>query len=51
VLRFDHQGPYVEVETKPQSFEKRYVQLGLSDEINIQVLAGLKLKEKLKTVF
>jgi HlyD family secretion protein len=51
VLQFDQQGAYVEVETKPQFFEKRYVQLGLSDEINTQVLTGLKAKERLKMVF
>jgi HlyD family secretion protein len=51
VLQFDQQGAYVEVETKPQLFEKRYVQLGLSDDINTQVLTGLKPQERLKMVF
>lgn len=51
VVRFEKEKPYVEVEVQPQTFEKRYVQLGLSDEINIQVLGGLKATDRLKAVF
>jgi HlyD family secretion protein len=51
LVRFDDRKPYVEVEVQPQVFEKRYVQLGLSDEINIQVLEGLKPNERVKAVF
>jgi HlyD family secretion protein len=39
---------YVEVETQPQVFEKRYIETGLSDGINIEVLKGLSLEDKLK---
>jgi HlyD family secretion protein len=39
---------YVEVETTPQVFEKRYIKTGLSDGINIEVVNGLKLTDKLK---
>lgn len=40
---------YVEVETKePQIFEKKYVKTGLSDGINIEILSGLTLKDKIK---
>jgi HlyD family secretion protein len=39
---------YVEVETGPQKFEKREVQTGLSDGINIEVVSGLKAEEKIK---
>lgn len=48
LVRFDESKPYVEVETRPQVFERRYVQLGLSDEINIQVLGGLRPNERVK---
>jgi HlyD family secretion protein len=39
---------YVEVETKPQVFEKRYIKTGLSDGINIEILSGLKKTDKIK---
>lgn len=39
---------YVEIETAPQVFEKRYVTTGLSDGINIQILDGLTLDDKIK---
>lgn len=39
---------YVEVQTANNIFEKRYLTLGLSDGINIEVLKGLKLGDKIK---
>jgi HlyD family secretion protein len=39
---------FVEVETAPQQFEKREIQTGLSDGINIEVVSGLKPEEKIK---
>lgn len=39
---------YVEVETAPQVFEKRYIKTGLSDGIHIEVLEGLEISDKLK---
>jgi HlyD family secretion protein len=39
---------YVEVETSPQVFEKRYIITGLSDGINIEVKSGLKIEDKIK---
>lgn len=39
---------YVEVETDPQVFEKRYIKTGLSDGINIEVLEGLELEDNVK---
>ncbi len=39
---------YVEVETAPQQFEKRYIKTGISDGINIEVISGLKKDEKVK---
>jgi HlyD family secretion protein len=39
---------YVEVQTAENVFEKRYLTLGLSDGINIEVLKGLKLGDKIK---
>jgi HlyD family secretion protein len=39
---------YVEVETQPQVFEKRYIKTGLSDGINIEIISGLKKTDKIK---
>lgn len=48
VLQFEKEKPFVEVETGPRQFEKRYVKTGLSDGINIQILEGVKKGDKLK---
>ncbi len=39
---------YVEIETAPQVFEKRYIETGLSDGINIEVVSGLSKDDKVK---
>jgi len=39
---------YVEIETKPQVFEKRYINTGLSDGVNIEIKDGIKKEDKLK---
>ncbi len=48
LLLFGKDSTYVEVETKPQVFEKRLLKTGISDGINIEVLAGLSTKDKIK---
>lgn len=48
LLVFENEQPYIEVETAPQTFEKRKVKLGLSDGINIQVLEGADKSTKIK---
>ncbi len=40
--------PYVEVEVGEQQFEKRPVELGLSDGIHVEILSGLTMDEKVK---
>jgi HlyD family secretion protein len=47
-LIVEDKGTFVEVETAPQTFEKRAIQTGLSDGINIEVVDGLKADEKIK---
>jgi HlyD family secretion protein len=52
LVKFDQDkkdSAYVEVETSPQVFEKRYIKTGLSDGINIEVLNGLKKEDKIKS--
>ena len=41
VLAFEDGKPYVELETEPQTFSKRFVTLGLSDGIHVEVKDGL----------
>jgi HlyD family secretion protein len=38
----------VEVETATQVFEKRFIQTGLSDGINIEILSGISKTDKIK---
>jgi HlyD family secretion protein len=48
LLQFESQTAFVEVETAPQHFEKRTIELGLSDGINIEVISGLTANDKIK---
>jgi len=48
LLKFENDTVYVEVETEPQVFEKRFIKTGLSDGINIEVLEGLSKDDKIK---
>jgi HlyD family secretion protein len=48
LLQFESDTALVEVETGPQQFEKRYIELGLSDGINIEVISGLTAGDRIK---
>lgn len=48
VLQFENNKTFVEVETTPQVFEKRFLQTGLSDGINIEILSGVTQSDKIK---
>ena len=48
LLQFENDSAYVEIETEPQTFEKRFIETGLSDGINIEVLSGLTKEDKIK---
>lgn len=50
LLRFDKKDdkPYVEVEVGEQKFEKKFLKLGISDGINVEILEGLKPTDKIK---
>jgi HlyD family secretion protein len=47
-LIIEEKAHFVEVEIAPQKFEKREVKTGLSDGINIEIVSGLKLTDKIK---
>jgi HlyD family secretion protein len=50
LIKFEKEGDsaYVEIETKPQIFEKRYIKTGLSDGVNIEVKEGVIISDKIK---
>jgi HlyD family secretion protein len=48
VVQYDKGKPYVEVETSPQTFARRDIQVGLSDGIKVEVISGVAKGDKLK---
>ena len=48
LLQFINDSTFVEVEGESQVFEKKYIETGLSDGINIEVLSGLTKDDKIK---
>lgn len=48
LLQFEGDSSFVEVETGPQQFEKRFIETGLSDGINVEVKSGLTIDDKIK---
>lgn len=49
LLKFENDSSFVEIEMEEeQQFEKRFVQTGLSDGINIEITDGLKIGDKVK---
>lgn len=49
LLKFENDSSFVEVETDvEQIFERRHVETGLSDGINIEITEGLSLDDKVK---
>lgn len=50
LLQFEEDKVFVDVEGAPQEFEKRYIETGLSDGINIEVLSGLDADDRIKVI-
>lgn len=48
-ILFEQDGKMVEVEMGTQQFEKRKIETGLSDGINIEILSGITANDKIKT--
>lgn len=48
ILQFEGDSTFVEVETTPQQYEKRFIKTGLSDGINVEILSGLSEEDKIK---
>jgi HlyD family secretion protein len=48
LLKFNKDTAYVEVESLPQKFEKKFVKTGVSDGINIEILSGITKEDRIK---
>ncbi len=48
LLQFEGETAFIEVETRPQRFERRMVKLGLSDGIHAEVLEGVQQNDRIK---
>lgn len=48
LLKFDGKQAYVEIEVGEQQFERRDVELGLSDGIRVEVLSGISEEDRIK---
>jgi HlyD family secretion protein len=48
LVQYDKDKPFVEVETAPQTFVRRDVQLGVSDGIKVEVLSGVTKADRIK---
>ena len=48
LLQFDGDRVFVEIENAPQQFEKRFIDVGLSDGIHIEIISGLKPADRIK---
>jgi len=48
LVQFDGKQPFVEVMTGAGTFERRDLQVGISDGLQIEVLSGVALEDKIK---
>jgi HlyD family secretion protein len=50
LLQFDRETdePYVEVATGDQQFERRDVEIGISDGVNVEIISGLDMEDEVK---
>jgi HlyD family secretion protein len=50
LLQFDRETekPFVEILIGEQQFEKRDVEIGLSDGVNVELISGISMEDKIK---
>lgn len=50
LLQFDKitEKPFVEIKISEEKYEKRFIELGTSDGVNVQILKGLKMEDEIK---
>ncbi|MDA8917623.1 efflux RND transporter periplasmic adaptor subunit [Flavobacteriaceae bacterium] len=44
----DTEQPFVEIELEEQKFERRYIIIGISDGMNVEIISGITLEDKIK---
>ena len=40
--------PYVEIETSDQKFKRKNIEIGISDGINVEIISGINLNDRVK---
>ena len=40
--------PYVEIQTSDQKFKRKNVEIGISDGINVEIISGINLNDRVK---
>ena len=50
LLQFDKitNDPYVEVKNDKEIFERKNIEVGISDGINVEIISGLSMEDKIK---
>ena len=48
LVQYEGPKPFVEVQIGSQQFERRDVELGLSDGLTVEVLSGVSIEDSLK---
>ena len=50
LLQFDSEDdkPYVEIATGEQQFERRDIEIGISDGVNVEIVSGLEMEDEVK---
>ena len=50
LLQFDKdtEQPYVEIQIEKQKFERKDIEIGISDGINVEIISGLTIEDKIK---
>ena len=50
LLQFDRrtQQPFVEIEISNQNFERKDIEIGLSDGIKVEIISGIDMTDKIK---
>ena len=48
LVQYEGSTPYVEIETAPNTYERRDVELGLSDGLTVEILSGITAEDRIK---
>jgi len=48
LVQYDGSQPYVELETAPNTYERKDIELGLSDGLSVEIVSGLTGEDAIK---